>query len=278
MKDQECVSFLQWALPKLDFRWQGFRKVRKQVCKRINKRMKALHVNSVNDYREYLKRHEDEWEEMDKMSRITISRFYRDKHVYQVLERDILPVLTQTCNEENQLLNVWSIGSASGEEPYSLSIILDHSRSLKHGYEITATEVDDYLIHRAKKACYPKGAVKELPHNYLNNAFDESNDEFCLKENFKNKVIFLQQDIRENVPEKQFDLVLCRNLVSMYFNEELQYKIFIKIMSKMKNHGVLVLGAHEKLPEKLSKEFQSLPHEKLIYYRKKSWWKNHFNS
>lgn len=75
MKDTECVEFLQWALPRLHMRWQGFRKVRGQVCKRIGRRIRELNLGEGADYRTYLESHPAEWSVLDDLCRITISRF-----------------------------------------------------------------------------------------------------------------------------------------------------------------------------------------------------------
>ena len=77
-EDQQWVAFLQWALPQLQLRWKGFRKVRSQVCKRIYRRMRSLQISSLDAYRLYLQRHPGEWRVLDTLCRITISRFYRD--------------------------------------------------------------------------------------------------------------------------------------------------------------------------------------------------------
>jgi hypothetical protein len=79
MQDAECVALLRWALPRLGLRWPGFRKVRRQVCKRINRRIKELGLADVAAYREHLERVPEEWPRLDALCRITISRFYRDR-------------------------------------------------------------------------------------------------------------------------------------------------------------------------------------------------------
>ena len=81
MKDDRCVGFLQWLLPQLHMRWQGFRKVRTQVCKRIQRRISELELTDVDAYRQYLLTHADEWRILDHSCRVTVSRFYRDKVV-----------------------------------------------------------------------------------------------------------------------------------------------------------------------------------------------------
>lgn len=82
MNDEACVDFLQWCLPRLGKRWAGFHKVRSQGCKRIARRMQDLGLRSLDTYRDYLNAHRDEWNHLDAMCRITISRFYRDRGVF----------------------------------------------------------------------------------------------------------------------------------------------------------------------------------------------------
>ena len=91
MKDPECVEFLQWSLPRLHMRWPGFRKVHKQVCKKLQQRMNYLNFDSILDYRYFIEQHPDELYELDKLCRITISRFYRDKMVFEFLEQQVFP-------------------------------------------------------------------------------------------------------------------------------------------------------------------------------------------
>ena len=97
MTDCECVEFLQWALPQLGLRWPGFRKVRRQVHKRIVRRLSELSLTRLSEYRDYLVIHSNEWALLDKLSRISISRFYRDRDVFNHLRDEILPDLARTA-------------------------------------------------------------------------------------------------------------------------------------------------------------------------------------
>ncbi len=106
MRDADCVQFLQWALPRLDLRWDGFRKVRRQVCRRISRRLAELGLSDGAAYRTYIEGNADEWDRLDGFCRITISRFWRDPAVFQSLRDDVLPVLGPT-------VSVWSAGCAS---------------------------------------------------------------------------------------------------------------------------------------------------------------------
>jgi len=124
MTDAECVGFLQWALPQLGLRWPGFRKVRRQVHKRLNRWLAELGLAGIADYRGHLETHPEEWPRLDALCRISISHFYRDRSVFDCLRDDVLPVLAEAAIArcENQV-RCWSIGCASGEEIYTVVIL-----------------------------------------------------------------------------------------------------------------------------------------------------------
>ncbi|WP_455212745.1 CheR family methyltransferase [Kaarinaea lacus] len=252
MNDNECVQFLQWALPQLRMRWTGFRKVRAQVCKRIDRRMRQLHIKHTHAYKTYLAEHRQEWIVLDELSRITISRFYRDKSMFGFLTEHVLPVLAQNASARHESqLNVWSAGCASGEEAYTLSLIWllqlkAHFADIK--LSITATDASTEMIARAQQACYAYSSIKNLPSPWRELAFRQQQDSYYLKPEFHQPVRFMQQDIRQQMPSASFDLVLCRNLAFTYFDPLLQYQVLKQILQKLKPGGALVIGIHENLP------------------------------
>ena len=253
MKDTECVQFLQWALPQMGMRWPGFRRVHKQVCKRLDQRLKQLELADIDAYRDYLKIQPAEWIVLDGLSRVTISRFYREKAVFQYLEQQVFPALIQqVLARGNHMLNVWSIGCASGEEPYTVSIIWQ--LQLQHKFpqielNILATDADPILLQRSQQACYPFSSIKNLPEAWRKIAFDNVGDDYCLHPEYRRYVRFLQQDVRQDMPGERLDLILCRNLVFTYFDELLQRKMLEDIYRLLQPDGVLVLGIHETLPD-----------------------------
>lgn len=253
MKDSECVQFLQWALPRLHMRWPGFRKVRAQVCKRIARRMHQLDMGSITDYRAYLEAQPQEWDTLDALSRVTISRFYRDKSMFAFLESDVLPTLARQATDRRQnRLRVWSAGSSSGEEPYTIALIWElrlQSQFPHMHLEIIATDVDPRMNRRAKAACYLYSSIKNLPTDWRDGVFNKQDDLFCLKQEYLGDVRFIEQDVRKELPPEPFDLVLCRNLVFTYFEEAQQDKILDRIKNLMQTGGALVIGVHENLPE-----------------------------
>ena len=270
MKDESCICFLQWALPHLHMHWPGFKKVRGQVCKRLSRRLDELKLGDLKSYRMYLQDNPLEWHILDSLCRITISRFYRDKGIYDSLCSQVLPELIErSVRQGDNDLSCWCIGSASGEEPYSLSLLWDLSRINDQGLDlkILATEIDQRMINRAQKGCYPVSNIRELPSEMRSQAFTREGDLFCIKEQYRKRVKFLQQDIRNAQPDSTFDLILCRNLVFTYFTIELQQDIVQLILLRLKPGGGLIIGSHEELPGSLPGLNPWLPEQKI--YRKK---------
>ncbi len=253
MTDAEGVQFLQWCLPRLHLRWAGFRKVRRQVCKRVNRRMQELGLTTAEAYRAYLGDHPSEWATLDTLCWINISHFYRDRSVFQTLANEILPQLVQRviARRESEVL-CWSAGCAGGEEPYTLAIIWTNclaKRFPQLHLRVVATDIDPLAIRRAERGCYLASSVKDVPAQWRAQAFVAIADEQCLKSEYRTSVTFMLQDIRQNAPQGSFHLVLCRNLVFTYFDEALQRKTLQVLSDALTPGGILIIGKMESLPD-----------------------------
>ena len=252
MHDETCIAFLQWCLPRLGLRWRGYRKVRRTVCKRVRRRIRELGLDGLSAYRVYLDSRPEEWQVLDGFCRIPISRFYRDKGVFDRLGGDVMPRLaTAAAARRAKSLRVWSAGCASGEEPYSLAMLW----RLQVGpacpnvrFAATATDWDPVMLRRARAACYRPGSLSDMPAGWLASAFERRGDEFCLRPTFRQAVRFRRQDIRTEMPAGPFDLICCRNLVFTYFAESGQRRLLAEIRRRLRPGGALVLGSHERLP------------------------------
>ncbi len=252
MKGMDCVTFLRWALPQLHMRWTGFRKVRRQTCKRIERRFKELGLSAVVDYQAWLQEKPDEWLVLDTLCRITISRFFRDRGVFRAFGREVLPELAQKVKKRgSRVVRCWSAGCASGEEPYTLILLWRFEAAKKAAgldLKIIATDIDPTMLERAARACYPSSSLKELPDQWKKEAFEMVEDLFCLRPEFRAMVEFCCQDIRQSQPDGPFQLILCRNLAFTYYDSALQKKILERLSERLDDGGVLVLGVHEELP------------------------------
>lgn len=268
MQDSDCVRFLQQVLPQLHMRWQGFRRVRKQVCKRIQRRISSLGLSDVDAYREYLQFHSDEWPILDHACRVTVSRFYRDKIVLEHVRTEVLPALARnTMNAGESLLRCWSAGCAMGEEAFSLVLLWDKTTGRDYPHldiKVIGSDIDEVLLQRARRACYSYGSLKALPDEWLQSAFTHHDNEYCLEFRLRNKASFNMQDIRNKSIKGPFDIVFCRNMAFTYFDHALQLEILTHIHDRLVDDGALVIGGHEALPEGYS-GFEQWPGFKAIF-------------
>lgn len=252
MSDAECTAFLQWALPQLDLRWPGFRKVRGQVCKRLKRRMADLGLKGFAAYRARLEADPQEWRFLDQSCHITISRFFRDRSVFDALRSHVLPGIALRAKSEERDARCWSAGCASGEEPYTLKILWDlevAGNCPGVALSIIATDIDATMLQRAREGCFPAGSLRELPASLVTQAFDRVGGRFCVRPRHREDITFSSQDLRLEAPPGSFDLILCRYVAFTYFAPPLQQHVLARIMERLLPHGYLVIGTHERLPE-----------------------------
>ena len=270
--DQECTRFLQWCLPRLRMRWMGFRRVRKQVCKRLSRRIAELGLADLGAYRAFLESNETEWRALDAMCRITISRFYRDRAVWDLLCGEALPALAREAVAGSRaVVRCWSAGCGSGEEAFTLRIAWRLGVVPAVGADVplsvVATDTNPALFARARRGVYSTGSLRFLPDQWVDRAFDETPDGYRIKEVFTQGIEFVEQDIRTAMPGGPFDLVFCRNLVFTYFDDALQMELLEKISSRLAAAGTLVVGAHERLPGG-AEEFETLQGNQSIWRKR----------
>lgn len=252
MNDRDCITFLQWALPKRDLRWPGFRKVRGQVCKRLKRRAHDLGLPDLAAYQARLEADPDEWRVFDDCCHITISRFFRDRGVFAALRERVLPDIAARGDRERRPARIWSAGCASGEEPYTLKILWDLDVAESHAgvpVSITATDVDEAVLARAREACFEATSLHEMPPEIAARAFDRIGGRFCVRPRHRDGIEFLPQDLRFEAPNPPFDLILCRYLAFTYFALPLQRAVLARMVDCLLPNGYLVIGTHERLPD-----------------------------
>lgn len=253
VKDDELVGFLQWALPRLGLRWAGCRRVRGQVGKRLARRLRALGLADLGAYRARLEAGDPaEWGELEGMTRISISRFWRDREVFARLAGEVLPGLARDALAGGTPLRCWSAGCASGEEPYTLALIWERLLAPAFpglGLRLLATDVEARMLERARRACYPRSSLKELPAAWVAACFTAGAEgEACLEPRLRGRVELRQADLRRELPDETFDLVLCRNLAFTYFAASEQPALLARLLGRLRPGGVLVIGRKERLP------------------------------
>jgi len=243
------VEFLQWALPKLGYRWEGFRKPHGQVLQRIYQRIHDLDLASLTEYKSFLENNPDEWKRLDQSLYVTISRFFRDRKLWDEFSENILPVIVKKHSPIP--VRIWSAGCCNGEEPFSIAIAADKSGILD-SVKIVATDRYPHLLNRAKAGRFPGSSLRELSSAERSRYFtyDSSLSMYVVDPIIRESVQFEQRNIRKSLPNDTFSIIFCRNLVFTYFSETEQLHFLSGIANILHDDGLLMIGANENLPVK----------------------------
>lgn len=249
MRDGDCVRFLQWALPRLGFRWAGFRRVRRQVCRRLAGRLADLGLADLDAYRRRLEADAGEWRRLAPLCRVTISRFFRDRGLYRALGEVVLPALAARRGRGARLA-VWSAGCGAGEEPYSVAMVARRSEALAGcTLRVAATDWDLRQLARAACAVYPESSLRDLPPGWREQAFEPlAGGDWRLRPAERYGVAFAAGDLRRAALAGPFDLVLCRNAAFTYFDRRLQQRVLDGLVARLRPGGALAVGSHERPP------------------------------
>ena len=243
VNDAACVAFLQWALPRLGLRWAGYRKVRRQVCRRLRARVAALGVGDLDAYRARLAADPAEWEALRALTPVTISRFARDRAVFDALAREVVPALERAAARHGRArLRAWSAGCASGEEAYTLALLWP-------AMDVLATDVHAPVLARARRARYLTSSLRELTAAERERGFVAHGSEHAVRPEIATRVTVARHHLHDPAPPGPFDLVLCRNAAFTYLDGAGQAAVLDRLADALAPGGALVVGLHETLPD-----------------------------
>jgi chemotaxis protein methyltransferase CheR len=222
----------------------------KCIRRRIAVRMRACGVHSYDDYRAVLTRSPVECERLRDALTINVTRFYRNAETWQAMRQTVLPPLLDRPRTE---VRAWSAGCASGEEPYTLAILIAaYLESVGRGSElprlaIDATDIDRASLERARAASYRLDGLTEMPPELASGFFEDAGDLRRVAERIRRRVTVRSHDLnREPPPRAEYDLILCRNVV-IYFDRPMQERLFASFADALAPGGYLVLGKVETL-------------------------------
>lgn len=241
------------------------------VARKLDLRLDETDTRSYTEYLAYLKSHPREIDNLIKALTIKVSNFFRNPLVYELLHSRVLPALISEFGE----LKVWSLGCASGEEPYSVAMMLyELLRRERETFrvEILSTDVDPEVIKKAVEGEYPESELEEVKKKHLDAFFSEipAADKhfpghkrcYTVKDEIKSMVKFECGDIAIKLKEQGtgrgvFHIILCRNVL-IYMNRALQQKICSYITDILDPNGYLIIGESETIPETSRNAFVQL--------------------
>ena len=217
------------------------------ILRRVGRRMAATHTHSLSDYAHSLEVHHSEIGELVKAFLINVTQFFRDPDAFAHLKKDILPKLVAQARECDRVLRFWSAGCATGEEPYSLAMLLVDlldTELAEWSIKIFATDVDGEAISFARRGLYSESMLKSVPVEYRERFFEHVDHGYRIAKSLRQMVIFGQQDLGRSAPFPRIDLVLCRNVL-IYFMPELQHYVLSQFAYSLHANGYLFLGKAE---------------------------------
>ncbi len=215
------------------------------ILRRIGRRMAVTHNRTMLEYSEYLRQHPIEIGELVKSFLINVTQFFRDADAFSYLKSDILPKLILQVRE--RVLRLWAAGCASGEEPYSLAMLLTDllgAELPEWSVKIFATDLDEAAINFARRGLYSENLLKGVPADYRERFFERADHGYRISKTLRQMVIFGQQDLSRSAPFPRIDLVLCRNVL-IYFTPELQEYVLNQFAFSLCPGGYLFLGKAE---------------------------------
>ena len=221
---------------------------RPTVLRRLERRLAATQSESVSAYREYLAQHPEEEERLVAALLINVTDFFRDRALYAHLRDYVLPDLLENARERHDAIRIWSAGCATGEEPYSLAILVRELLNREPRDDTTvrifATDVDAEAIAFARRGVYPSRSLSNLAPDQIAGAFTRTDDEYEVVDSIRDLIIFGTHDLGRASPFRNTDLVVCRNVL-IYFTPELRQRALQAFAFSIRPGGFLVLGSAE---------------------------------
>lgn len=230
-----------------------------QMKRRLTSLYEKKGYRNFKDYFQAIHNDKEMLEEfLDRMT-INVSEFYRNVQRWDVLEKKIFPQLLA----RNKKLKIWSAACSTGEEPYSIAMVLSSHAPIRD-ISILATDLDLGVIERAKVGLYPEKSLKEVPTAIVKKHFVNEGHFYQVKDEIKRTVTFKQHNLLENRYDTGFDLIVCRN-VMIYFTEEAKDQIYMNFAKSLKTGGILFVGSTEQIFNPAKYGFES---EDTFFYKK----------
>lgn len=245
------------------------------LSRRVMARVRLTRRDNFEQYLAFLKFHPDEMDLLMDTLTINVTEFFRDTKVFDVIEKKVIPEIFRKKEEAGlKSVNIWSCGCSSGEEPYSILMLISEYLGKKFSeYKITinATDIDSQSLAKAKEGVFEEAqfkniapAKKLLIGKYFQ---DMGNKRYWVRKDWSDKINFQYHDIIDDKPFEYVDLILCRNLF-IYFDRGLQEKILERFWMSLNKGGFLVMGIVESMMGGVREKFIEYDRDTRIFIKK----------
>jgi two-component system CheB/CheR fusion protein len=242
---RDFENLLDYLKQNRGFDFTGYK--RASLARRIEKRMQAVEIEGYGNYIDYLEVHPEEFTQLFNFILINVTSFFRDLPAWEYLAKEIIPRMVG--GKSGRPIRVWSAACSSGEEAYSLAILLAEAlgpEAFRERVKIYATDMDEEALATARQAAYAAREVSAVPSHLLEKYFEVAGGRYIFDKELRRSVIFGRHDLIQDAPISRVQLLVCRNTL-MYFNAETQARVLARFHFALDESGFLFLGKAEML-------------------------------
>jgi chemotaxis methyl-accepting protein methylase len=246
MNDEQFRLLLDY----LGYSWDGYRRVRKSVKKRIRRHMQQLGCRQIQAYLDLLMLQAQIRQECEMLMTVSISRFFRDRYMWRMLEVHWLPGM---LDGDPESFRIWSAGCACGEEVYTIKMVWERLRNASiwlPPLSILATDRSPARIARARLAIYNRSSLKEVSTS-VRAAFFETlrgGRQYAVKDRYKTDINWEIRNLLTEPSDRRFQIIFLRNNILTYCRQAVHMEALVQILNSLVPGGLLILGRHERLP------------------------------
>ena len=244
--DETFENLLRYLRDSRGFDFTGYK--RTSLMRRVRHRMEQAGYQTFDEYLDVLQASSDEFAALFNTILINVTAFFRDEQAWNFLRDEAVPMMLAERGP-NDPVRVWSAGCASGQEAYTLAILLAEAlgpEAFRQRVKIYATDVDEHALAEARAATYDAKAVEAIPRDLLDLYFENNGGRYVFRPDLRRAVIFGRNDLVKDAPISRVDLLVCRNTL-MYFNAETQRNVLSHLHFALAPQGTLFLGHAEML-------------------------------
>jgi two-component system, chemotaxis family, CheB/CheR fusion protein len=244
--DRDLEVLLDYLRRSRGFDFTGYK--RTSLTRRIDKRIQEVRADGYLSYLDHLEVDPEEFAQLFNTILLNVTSFFRDPPAWEYLSAEILPKLV-AAKAEDEPIRIWSAGCASGEEAYTLAMVVAEALGLeavRERVKIYATDVDEEALSQARQARYTAKQVEGVPPELLERYFERNGDGYMVSKDLRRSVIFGRHDLIQDAPISRIDLLVCRNTL-MYLNSETQAQVLAHFSFALREGGYLLLGKAEML-------------------------------
>jgi two-component system CheB/CheR fusion protein len=242
--DPEFETLLHYIQESRGLDFRGYK--RTSLKRRITLRMEAVGTEDFGAYQSHLEADPGEFESLLNTVLINVTSFFRDTEAWEVLKTEVVPRLIAQA-EPDKPIRVWSVGCASGEEPYSIAMLFAEALGVVefcNRVKIYATDLDEEALKVARVATYSPRDVESVPRELLDKYFERTNNHYVFERELRKCVIFGRHNVVHDAPISRIDLLTCRNLL-IYLEAETQGVVLPRLHYALNPEGFLFLGKAE---------------------------------